>query len=302
MSQQIDKYKLFSHNGGMSAVRKIKTVYNDLRESQQSIADYFLEADLSGVGSSIDEIADRVGTSVASISRFCKKLGYDSFGQFKIALSQDKTYEPDLVLPIFKATDDFDVIIHKAFSEAVTNLKDTEAKIDFAILKKIVRLLDEVDVIYFFGMGGSGGIAKLGELLFSHLGYRTKAITDPYEMAVCSGHIGEGDLAFGISHTGRNKAVYEALNTARGRGAAAVTLTNYEDSAISGISDYPLVTACYEGRVHFAQSNSMGAQITVLNALYLLSASKSSQEVIEEVNEIEASCQRSLRVKNNNKK
>jgi DNA-binding MurR/RpiR family transcriptional regulator len=286
----------------MSAVVKIKNIYSDLRESQRGIADYFLEADLSGVGSSIDEIADRVGTSVASISRFCKKLGYESFGQFKIALSQDKTYEPDLVLPIFKPTDDSDIIIHKAFSEAVTNLGDTEAKIDFATMKEIVRLLEETEDIYFFGMGGSGGIAKLGELLFSHLGYRTKAISDPYEMAVCSGHTGERDLAFGISHTGRNKAVYEALSTARGRGAATASLTNYEESAISGISDYPLVTACYEGRIHFAQSNSMGAQITVLNALYLLSASKSSEEVIKEVNEIEASCQRSLRVKNNNNK
>jgi DNA-binding MurR/RpiR family transcriptional regulator len=169
-------------------------------------------------------------------------------------------------------------------------------------MKRIAKVMAKSGMIIFFGMGGSGGIAKLGELLFSHLGYRTKAITDPYEMTVCSGHITKNEIAFGISHTGRNKAVYQALEISREREAVTAAITNYCDSPIGRIVDYILETACYEGRVHFAQSNSMGAQITVLNALYLLSASSSSEEVIKEVNTIEALCQRSLRLKNNNNK
>lgn len=283
----------------MSAVGKIKEAYAELRQSQQDIADYFLETDLNGVGSSIDEIAERVGTSVASISRFCKKIGFDSFGQFKIALSRDKTYEPDRVLPIFKPSDDADITIHKAFSEAVTNLQDTELSVDFAVIKQVVNAVTKGGMIYFFGMGGSGGIGKLGCLMFSHLGYRTKAITDPYEMAICSGHMKAGGVAFGISHTGRNKAVIESLQTAASRGAVTAALTNYRESPLAESADYVLETACYEGRIHFAQSNSMVAQTTILNALYLLTASESSEEVRREVDIIEESCQRSLRVKNN---
>jgi RpiR family transcriptional regulator, carbohydrate utilization regulator len=283
----------------MSAVGKIKKAYAELRTSQQNIADYFLETDVNGAGSSIDEIAEKVGTSVASISRFCKKIGFDSFGQFKIDLSRDKTYEPDRVLPIFKPTDDEDVCIHKAFSEAVTNLQDTELSVDFSVMKKVVDAIVKSGIIYFFGLGGSGGIGKLGELLFSHLGYRTKAISDPYEMAIAGGHTRKGDLAFGLSHTGRNKVVIESVRTAAARGAVTAALTNYRDSALAESAEYVLETACYEGRIHFAQSNSMVAQITIVNALYLLTASRSSEEVIREVDIIEESCQRSLRVKNN---
>ena len=213
--------------------------------------------------------------------------------------SRDKTYEPDRVLPIFKPTDDEDVCIHKAFSEAVTNLQDTELSVDFSVMKQVVDAIVESGIIYFFGLGGSGGIGKLGELLFSHLGYRTKAISDPYEMAIAGGHTRKGDLAFGISHTGRNRAAVESVRTAAARGAVTVALTNYRDSALAGAAEYVLETACYEGRIHFAQSNSMVAQITIVNALYLLTASRSSEEVIREVDKIEESCQRSLRVKNN---
>ncbi len=281
----------------MTATGKIKEAYISLNNGQQSIADYFLQADLDGIVLSIDEIAGRVGTSVASISRFCKKLGYESFGQFKIALSQDKSYEPDLVLPIFKPTDDEEVIIHKSFTEAVTNLQDTEAKADFQVIKKVVSLLRKCDQVYFFGLGGSGGIGKLGELLLSHIGFRTKTVTDTYEMAVVSGHTGSKDMIFGISHTGRNRAVVDALKTARERGAATVALTNYGMSSLAKAAEYVLETVCYEGRVHFAQSNSMVAQITLLNAIYLLAASRTKDEVVREVNSIEEYCRRSLRLK-----
>ncbi len=283
----------------MSAVQKIKEVYGELRQSQRDIADYFIETDLNGVGIAIDEIAGKVGTSVASISRFCKKIGFENFGQFKIALSGDKSYEPDRVLPIFKPNDDADVIIHKAFSEAVTNLQDTELSVDFSVMKKVIDAVVKSGIIYFFGLGGSGGIGKLGSMMFSHLGYRTKSIADPYEMAICSGHMDPKGVAVGISHTGRNRAVLESIQTATRRGAVTVALTNYRESALAEAAKYVLETACYEGRVHFAQSNSMVAQITMLNALYLLTASRSSEEVINEVDEIEKSCQRSLRVKNN---
>jgi DNA-binding MurR/RpiR family transcriptional regulator len=281
----------------VTATGKIKEIYTFLNDGQQNIADYFLKTDLDGIGLPIDEIAARVGTSVASISRFCKKLGYESFGQFKIALSQDKSYEPDPVLPIFKPGDDDELIIRKAFTEALTNLQDTEKKVDFETLKKVVGLFKKYSRIYFFGLGGSGGIGKLGELLFSHLGFRAKTVTDPYEMAVTAGHASENDMIFGVSHTGRNKAVVDAVKTARERGAATAALTNYGRSPLGESAEYLLETACYEGRIHFAQSNSMAAQITVLNAMYLLAAAQAEAGVIREVNNIEDYCRRNLRLK-----
>lgn len=281
----------------MSAVSRIKEIYGNLRDSQKKVAAFFLETDVYGIGNSIEDIALRIGTSAASISRFCKKLGYDTYGQFKLALSQDKSYEPDRVLPIFRPTDDEDLCIHKAFSEGVTNLKDTEQQLDFDTLKSAVKAMVRCRRLYFFGTGGSGAVGKLGEILFSHLGFAAQVLTDPYQMMMASGHLTGEDAAIGVSHSGATKTVVEAVRFAGERGAVTVAITNYRISALAKISTFVLETACYEGRVHFAQSNSMVAQMTILNAMYLLAATFASEEVIKEVNDIESIYRNSLRYK-----
>ncbi len=283
----------------MSAIAKIKETYKQLKPVQKRIADYFLEVDSEGIHATIDEIAETIGTSVASISRFCKKLGFDSFQRFKITLSQDLKYEPDVVLPIFKMNDNEDLSIRKVFSEAITNLQNTELAVDFESIKKVVEGLRKSAVIYFFGHGGSGGVGYLGEVLFSHIGYKAQSLIDSYAMTVCAAHMKKNDALIGISHTGTTRSVVDSVRTAKQNGALTVAITNYKDSPLAAIADYTLLTACYEGRIHVAQSNSIVAQVTLLNTLYLLAAAKSNEEVILKVNEIERSVNTHLRTKHN---
>ena len=142
----------------MSATTQIKTMYNGLRPVQKRIADYFLGADFDALDASIEKVASKSGTSVASISRFCKKLGYESFGQFKITMSRDMKYEPDTVLPIFRMDDDPDLSIRKVFSEAITNLQATQGTVDFGAIKAAAARILKSDIVYLFGLGGSGGV------------------------------------------------------------------------------------------------------------------------------------------------
>jgi len=281
----------------VSAVDRIKESYATLKPGQKKVADYFLETDLSGMGSSIDEIASRIGTSAASISRFCKRLGYDNFGQFKLAMSQVKTYEPDSVLPIFMPTDDADRCIHKAFSEGVTNLKDTERRLNYEAIKLLVDRIVAGGRLFLFGSGGSGAVGKLGEILFSQLGFSAHHLSDAYQMMLGSGHARKGDVVIGISHTGTTRSVVESVRVAAERGAVTAALTNYRDSPLARAASILLETACYEGRVHFAQSNSVVAQIVILNSMYLLAASRIGEDVIREVDHIEKICRTNLRLK-----
>jgi DNA-binding MurR/RpiR family transcriptional regulator len=271
----------------MSATTQIKTMYNELRPVQKRIADYFLGADFAALDSSIEQVAKKSGTSVASISRFCKKLGYGSFGQFKITLSRDLKYEPDTVLPIFRMDDDPDLSIRKVFSEAITNLQATQGSVDFEAIKTAAARLAKSDVVYFFGLGGSGGVGYLGELLFTHIGKRTVSMSDAYKMIVSAGHAREKTVIVGLSHSGRTKSVIDAVTIGRRRGAFTAGVTNYAASPLASSVDFALLTACRERRMHFAQSDSMVAQLTILRALYILCASRSGETTAKNVNEIE---------------
>jgi DNA-binding MurR/RpiR family transcriptional regulator len=92
--------------------------------------------------------------------------------------------------------------------------------------------------------------------------------------------------------------VVESLSIAREQGASTVGITNYASSPLAKTVETTLVTACHEHRVHFAQSNSMVAQLTLIRALYILVASRCGDEVTQEVDRIEENVKRSLRIKN----
>ncbi len=279
----------------MSAKQRIKNIYNELNENQRKVADYFLRIGIDELNSSIEKAARTVGTSVASISRFCRRLDYENFQQFKIALSQDLKYKADEILPIFQESDDEDLTIRRAFARGITNLQDTEKTVDFTLLKKAAKLISGSEMLYFFGLGGSGGIGKLGSLLFSHTGFRAEVVTDPYEMLVRAGHMKKEDLLIAVSHTGNTKAVVEAAAFARGRKIKVIAITNYKNAQLAAAADIVLLTACYEGNVHFAQSNSMIAQLAIIDALYVLSASRSPRSIVGRVNEIERQMKSRLR-------
>jgi DNA-binding MurR/RpiR family transcriptional regulator len=281
----------------MSVRASIAGAYNELKPAQRKIADYLLNVDFEALDASIDEYARRTGTSVASISRFCTRIGYDSFQKLKISLSRELESTEQSVPPIFAAGDDPDLSIRKVFAEAVANLQATEDAVSFPALKSVAERIARSDRLYFLGLGGSGGVAYLGEVMFSLLGLNARALSDPFAMLISAGHLSKADLLFGLSHSGRTREVVEAMRVARSRGAHTVGITNYPRSALAELADTLLLTNCREHRVHFAQSNSMAAQLTLIRALYILVASKSSSDLIEEVNRIEQAVRGSLRIK-----
>jgi DNA-binding MurR/RpiR family transcriptional regulator len=116
-------------------------------------------------------------------------------------------------------------------------------------------------------------------------------------MLLCAGHVRRNHLVFGLSHSGNTREVLEAVRVAKARGAYTVGVTNYPRSPLAELVHTALVTSCHEHRVHFARSNSMAAQLTLIRALYILVASRISPEVLQEVNRIEQAVNQSLRLK-----
>ena len=281
----------------MSVRGAIQSIYAELKPIQRQIADHLLALDLGGLNAPIDEYARQTGASAASISRFCKKIGYDSFQSFKIGLSRELEYEPQVVLPIFRPDDDPDLTIRKAFSEAVANLQATESAVDFGAVKTAADRIRAAERLVLVGLGGSGGVATLGEIMFTHLGFNARALVDPYAMLVSAGHARPGHVVIGLTHTGRTRAVLEAVRQARTNGAFTVGITNYPRSPLCELAHTALITACRELRVHVAQSNSMVAQLAILRALFVLVAARSDESVVREVQNIEGSVQSHLRVR-----
>ena len=82
----------------------------------------------------------------------------------------------------------------------------------------------------------------------------------------------KGDVAVGVSHSGRTKATLEAMHCAKQQGARTVTITNYLGSVLAKESDIVLLTAFCEPKVKATALASHVAQLGIFDALYVLIA------------------------------
>ena len=282
----------------MSVRASIRGVYRDLKPIQRRIADYLLSVDFEGLNAPIDEYARRIGASIASISRFCARIGYDSFQKLKIGLSREVQAPEETVLPIFAADDDPQLSIRKVFAEAVSQPAGHRSRGELSgdsVGGRADRPL--ASACTSSAWEAPAGWACSAEVMFSGLGFNAKALSDPYAMLLCAGHARKSHLVLGLSHSGRTREVLQAVRTAKARGAYTVGITNYPRSPLAELVQTALLTSCHEHRVHFAQSNSMAAQLTLIRALYILVASRISPEALQEVNRIEQAVGQSLRLK-----
>ena len=76
----------------VSVLYTIKNQYGSLSEKERLIADFIIEHKGATVDPSITELAAQIGISEATLVRFVKKLGYQGYQKFRIALARECTY------------------------------------------------------------------------------------------------------------------------------------------------------------------------------------------------------------------
>jgi DNA-binding MurR/RpiR family transcriptional regulator len=73
----------------MKVILKIKEMFNDFTTTEEKIANYILNNKEKVIQLSVKELAQAADSSPASVVRFCKKINYQGYQDFKIALIKD---------------------------------------------------------------------------------------------------------------------------------------------------------------------------------------------------------------------
>ena len=78
-----------------------------------------------------------------------------------------------------------------------------------------------------------------------------------------AGLLSENSVVIGISHSGSNKGLLEALEVAKARGAKIIAITSYKKSALSQLADITLYTSTRETEFRTEASSSRLAQLSI---------------------------------------
>ena len=260
-------------------IAKIHNVFKNLTETEQKIASYILEFPEKIVNMTAKELATACGTVPSAVNRMCKSIGVEGFAKLKISLAAavgkegyDEKYIP------FDKEDTPKMIFNKVFNSGINTLKSTYQMIDFSKIEEISKKFASAQRIFIFGVGTSSVIAVDAAYRFSQLDVQAYAYTDILQMNVMANNMKKGDVAFGISHSGRTKAVVDAMRSAKQAGATTVALTSFTKSFLYTESDYSISVYADEKNYPVEAVSARIAHMCVIDALMLTMASLNYEE------------------------
>jgi DNA-binding MurR/RpiR family transcriptional regulator len=246
----------------------IKNRYDSLTGTEKKVADYILKNHGKVSSMSVAEFSEDAGVTQASVVRCCKSLGFQGYADLKMALAVELSKNRQLnYTPYIYPTDDASTILDKIFSANVKTLHDTAEKIDRATLQNVVDLLDHAHAIYIYGIGTSAAIVTDFQYRIMQLGYTAFCYTDVPSMKISTMNIRKGDVAIGISHSGRTIATIEALQLAGENGAGTVCITSYPGSRITQVCDHNIEIFCDEIQYPMEAISARIAHISVIDAI-----------------------------------
>lgn len=252
---------------GQGGLLRLRSIYPSLTAAEQRAAGYILENPGEIIHLSITELAELAQTAEATIFRLCKRLGYRGFQAFKIALASDLVDPVQNIHEDVQPDDDMLTIAQKVFQSNVQCLQETLKIQEQAALEQAVELLATARRVEFYGSGGSGAVALDAYHKFMRTGIWCQAYNDAHLQVMAAALLGPQDVAVGISHTGANKDVYEALKIARKSRAKTIGITNFMKSPLTTVADICLFTSARETRFRSEAMSSRISQLALIDAL-----------------------------------
>jgi DNA-binding MurR/RpiR family transcriptional regulator len=240
--------------------------------SEVAIAEAILQNPDEAAGMNITQIADRSNTSVASIVRFCKTLGFKGYPEFRMALigqlSRQVAQGTDLHLDGGITVDDSaaEVIRKIAYADALA-IKTTAERLDVEVFTKTVDVWDSASTIGIIGFASSAYVALDLQLKLNRLGKRSVAWSDLHTALTSISILKKGDVLVAISHSGTTLDIIDVITEFKEKGITIVLITNALRSPATAIADLVLFTSARETTLRSGATASRIAQLTVVDCL-----------------------------------
>ena len=237
--------------------------------NQKKVADFFLEhIDLVAL-LPIRDVAQRAEVSEASIVRFGQMLGYRGYKELKDELSTTlkKQISPTrhvelAVTEKAKTPDIFKLVAHNV----ITNINDTIKSIDINTFSQVVDSIITAKRIYCLGLELSHHLSRLMTFLLRQYSYDAQYLSvDFLQYREQIAYMNPDDLLISFSFTPYSRLTVEAVAFSKNKGIPSIAFTDKRTAPVSEYSTY-----CLQIKTdNIMFSNSLGAVVTVMNAIII---------------------------------
>ena len=246
-------------------ISRIRSYYDNLSKSDQAISDYLIANIDSAAMLSIQEFAQKTQVSTATISRFSKKIGFNSFQELKLAIHATDSTRDDEFFSELSPTDDYKEILTKNFNGNISSLNSTLNLISNRQLDQTMEILLKANTCGFFGLGGSNAVALIAFHKFLRMPLHCVYHQDFHFQQMQAAKLTSEDCAFV-----KNKDTMHLVEILKSRGVPIIALTSFASSPLAKAADVALISISEEISFRPEAVASTVSQISLLDALFMM--------------------------------
>lgn len=245
--------------------------YNNFFEAEKKIADYIIENKEEVIEMTISELANKAGSSEATVTRFCKKCNMKGFNHLKLTLAQEivDSKKEKIAISGSVSEDNIKDSLNNILGNKIEELKQTISMINEKELKEILDILKKARTVQFVAVGNTIPIALDGCYKLNQIGIPAVANTIWETQIAYTYNLSKDDVVIAISNSGASKRLIDVIDIATEREATTIAITNSDNSPLAKMCKYHIRTSTREklflSEYYFSRISAM----TVIEILYL---------------------------------
>jgi len=266
----------------------IGSEYYSFTPAEKKLADYILSAQDCISRMSISELAGACSVADATVSRFCRRLGYKGYPDFKIAIANASIHrlEDNPLSGEITREDTLETISQKLLNASATAMVQTREVLDLNAVAQAAALLRSSTSVLCMGQGGSMLIASEAAHLFSTISGKFRPVSDSHMQAMAAAMVESTDTILFFSYSGSTLAMLDTLETARERGSKVILVTRFPNSPGAALADIVLQCGANENPLQSGSIPARIAQMYLIDILFSEFTRKNLDEAKERRNRI----------------
>jgi len=259
-------------------VNRIQTHLPAMSGTMRKIATLLLNQPQAPLNLSIGQLAEEAGTSPATVTRFCRLVGYSGYAALRVSIATDvgrtsarQTWTSDIGRA-FRPDDAPRDVLSTLLNAHVRTLRETASVLDLDEAQEIARRIASCEHVDIYGVGSGAVLAEELEARFYRIGVNAHHWSEVHAGLTSAAILDENAVAIAISNTGRTEETIQMLTEAGNAGALTVAISNNPASPLVELADECLITSVYERFLQPDDLSAKHAQLFVLDLLYLLVA------------------------------
>lgn len=253
-----------------SVFEKISRDYYELTAAEKRTADYVMANQERCQELSIAELAELSGVAEATVSRFCRRLGYKGFNAFKLAIANASAAGADsgvLSGPVAEG-DSVEEMCQKLYSADQDAMFQTLELIEPEKIRKAADLLWAAGRVVCMGQGGSMLLAEVAGNLFATVSGKFSAVSDSHSQVVTAVNMDPEDAILFFSYSGATRDMLDTMRAAKTRGVKLLLVTRFPKSPGAALADVTLLCGSNEGPLQLGSVPAKIAQLFLVDVLF----------------------------------